>query len=149
MSYQQPPPGYPPQPGYQQPQAPAQPQYQAPAYQPAAFKAGDGLSLPPNLQVLSILLLLAGVFFKAITGFFMTSPGKAVLYMNTIGGLMAGLGEVALGGALIAAGLKEKEHSNGVKITALIVGGLVIIHALSSDLTGIMGLMGMLSRRGG
>ena len=147
MSYQQPPPGYPPQPGYQQPQAPAQPQYQAPAYQPQAFKAGDGLTLPPNLLVLSILLLLAGVFFKAIIGFF--NPGKAWQYISTIGGLMVGLGEIALGGARISAGRKEKEHANGVTVTAIIVGGLLIIHALSSDLTGMMGLMSMMARRGG
>ena len=145
MSYQQPPSGYPPQPGYapQQQQQPAQPQYQPPAYQPAPFRGGDGLAMPPNLLVLAILAMLAGVFIKAIQGFFL-EPGKARFYINTIGTLLVGLGEVALGAALVSAGLKEKEHANSVKITAIIVGALLIIHALASDLSGMGSIMSMM-----
>ncbi len=148
MSYQQPPQGYPPQQGYgQQPQQPQQGYQQPPApagYNPGAMRVpGGDASLPPNLLILGMLLLIGGAFIRSILGFF--NPGNAWKYIGTIGILAQAVGELGVAAALIVAGLKEKDHSSAVKVAAIVVGGILVIHGIQTSGTNILGgLIGML-----
>lgn len=141
MSYQQPPGGYPPQGGYQQPQ---QQQAQYPMSDPnAAYRApmAGGAGAPPAalIQLIGLGLVALGTILRGIVGLMKPSSGAFKTY--NVAGLFMALGLLGLFYGFIDTALKNKDVPSAVRV-AIVLAAIVTL-GMAYMATAMGGMPGM------